>query len=63
MNKKKQFKHEVSFGGPASSGKRSTGKHVSPNHRSVRKKDLVEVYNRFYKSQVSDLYRAVRDAR
>ena len=40
--------------------KRSTGKKVSPNHRSVGKKDLVNVYNRFYREQVADLYRAVK---
>lgn len=40
--------------------KSSGGKKVSPNHRSVNKKDLVSVYKRFYKDQVADLYRAVR---
>jgi len=40
--------------------KRSTGKKVSPNHKSMGKKGLVNVYNRFYRDQVADLYRAVK---
>jgi len=40
--------------------KRRTGKKVSPNHRSINKKDLVNVYNRFYRDQVADLYKAVK---
>ncbi len=39
--------------------KRTTRKKVSPNHRSVSKKDLTRVYNKLYKDQVTALYRAI----
>lgn len=54
--KKKGFVQSCEIAGMK---KRSTGKKVSPNHRSVGKNDLVNVYNRFYREQVADLYRAV----
>ena len=56
--KKKHYIHSCEIAGMK---KRSTGKNVSPNHKSVRKKDLVNVYNRFYRDQVADLYRAVKN--
>ena len=47
-------------------GKRHAGgKNVSPNHRSVEvdKKDLITIYNKFYKDQVAALYRAIHTGR
>ena len=55
--KKKGFVQSCEIAGMK---KRSTGKKVSPNHKSVGKKDLVSIYNRFYRDQVADLYRAVK---
>jgi len=39
--------------------KRSYDKKVSPNHKSVGKQELLQVYNKFYKDQVAALYRAI----
>ena len=55
--KKKRFVQPCNISGM---GKRNIGKKVSPNHRSVNKKELLDVYNQFYRDQVADLYRAVR---
>ena len=39
--------------------KRLYKKKVSPNHKSMNKKDLMKVYNKFYRDQVSALYKAI----
>ena len=36
-------------------------RNVSPAHNKINKKELVSVFNRFYKEQVADLYKAVRN--
>ena len=38
-------------------------KKVSPNHRSVKpeKKSIMEIYDRYYKEQVTALYKAVKE--
>jgi len=56
---KKKNIHPVELGSSIYGKKRSTSKKVSPIHKSVSKKDLIKVYNKFYKSQVNALYRAI----
>ncbi|MEA3489759.1 MAG: hypothetical protein U9R44_05420 [Candidatus Omnitrophota bacterium] len=58
--KKKKFLQACDIGGSIYGKKRSSGKKVSPIHKSVTSKELMEVYSKFYKDQVSALYRAVR---
>ncbi|MFC1548499.1 hypothetical protein ACFL5E_00915 [Candidatus Omnitrophota bacterium] len=38
-------------------------KKVSPNHRSVKpdKKSIMEIYDRYYKEQVTALYKVVQE--
>ena len=60
---KKKYIQSCEFGGSIYGKKRTTGKKVSPNHRSVSKKDLVRVYNKFYKDQVAALYKAIEKGR
>ena len=51
---KKKHVQKCNIGGSSSSaGKRSTG------NKGKKSKDVVEVYNKFYKDQVAALYRAV----
>jgi len=57
--KKKRFIQSVELGGSIYGKKRSTGKNVSPNHRSVSKKDIMSVYDKFYKNQAAALYKAI----
>lgn len=59
--KEKKHIHSVDFGGSIYGKKRTTGKRVSPNHKSVKKKDLVEIYNKFYRDQVAALYKAIHE--
>ncbi len=41
-------------------GKRTAGKKVSPIHNDkANKKDVADIYNKFYKTQVSALYKAI----
>ncbi len=43
-------------------GKKGMGrKKVSPNHKSVGRKELTDVYDKFYKNQVAALYRAINN--
>ncbi len=60
MTKKKGFIQAVELGGSIYGKKRSTGKNVSPNHRSVSKKDIMSVYDKFYKKQADALYKAIK---
>ncbi|MFQ5952232.1 MAG: hypothetical protein ACE5JK_02385 [Candidatus Omnitrophota bacterium] len=38
------------------------GKKVNTRYKNVRKKDLANVYNKFFKDQVSALYRAINNS-
>jgi len=60
---RKKHVHSCELDGSFYGKKRTTGKKVSPNHRSVSKKDLVKVYNKFYKDQVAALYKAIHQGR
>jgi hypothetical protein len=44
-------------------GKKTKGRRASVNHENIRKKDLIDVYNRFFKDQVEALYRAIHHGR
>jgi hypothetical protein len=61
--RKRKYTHLCNTKGTLYGRKRSTGKNVSPNHRSIapHKKDIAELYNKFYRDQVAALYRAIRD--
>lgn len=37
------------------------GKNVSPLHNGLKKSDVVKIFNRFYRDQVNELYRAVKN--
>jgi len=58
--KKKRFIQACEMGGSIYGQKRSSGKKVSPMHNTVNKKSLMEVYDKFYKDQVSAVYKAVK---
>jgi hypothetical protein len=59
---KKKFTHSVNMGTSAGKGKRTTGMNVSPLHnKGVSRKALTDIYNKYYRDQVSALYRAVID--
>ena len=63
MRKKtKRHVHSLNLGDGTFAPKKSTSKNVSPNHKSVSRKELITVYNKFYKNQVAALYRAVHNA-
>jgi len=59
MKKEKKYIQACDIGGSIYGKKSSTGKKVSPNHRSVGKNDIRRVYNKFYKDQVTALYNAI----
>ncbi|HNX91307.1 MAG TPA: hypothetical protein PKY78_05735 [Candidatus Omnitrophota bacterium] len=60
---KKKFLHACSIGGSIY-GKIGTPKRATFQHNNkVEKKDVVEVYNKFYKNQVSALYKAIHRGR
>lgn len=56
---KKRFIQACEVGGSIY-GKKGAGKKVSPIHKDVSKKDLINVYNKFYKNQVTALYEAIQ---
>lgn len=59
---KKRFIQACDLSG-AIYGKRSEGGKRATGRRDVAKKDVVEVYNKFYKDQVAALYRAIHSGR
>ena len=61
MKKIRKHTHACNLGAPAGNRKNSIGKKVSPLHKGVDRRALSEVYNKYYKDQVSALYRAVID--
>ena len=61
--RKRKYTHFCSAKEAVCGKKRSTGKKVSPNHYSTapHKKDIAELYTRFYRDQVAALYRAIQN--
>jgi hypothetical protein len=56
---KKKFIQACEITGSIYAKKRAGGKMVSPIHMSVNREELAKVYNKFYKDQVTALYRAL----
>lgn len=56
----KKFLQSCTMGGSIYGKKGVTPKRAG--HKDIVKKDVVEVYNKFYKDQVSALYRAIHGA-
>lgn len=56
---KKKYIQACEITGSIYGKKRAIGKRVSPNHMSVNREELAKVYNKFYKDQVTALYRAL----
>ena len=59
MKKKKRFIQACEIGGSIYGRKRAAGKKVSPLHRSVGTKAVREVYDKYYRDQVTALYKAI----
>lgn len=60
MPKKKKHVHSCRMGQSAPKS-RSVGKKVSPLHKRVSKKALNEIYEKYYRSQLAALYRAIQE--
>ncbi|MBD3425927.1 MAG: hypothetical protein GF409_01695 [Candidatus Omnitrophica bacterium] len=61
--KKRKYTHYCAVTELYCGRKRITGKKlVSPNHKSVEphKKSIGDIYKKYYKSQVEELYRAIK---
>jgi hypothetical protein len=58
---KKTYDHSCRVDGILCSKKQGAGKKVSPLHNMPGKKEFVSVFNRFYREQVEELYRAVKN--
>lgn len=58
--KKKTFLQACELGAELYGKKGGSRKKVSPIHNKVSKKNVRDVYDRFYKDQVAALYRAVQ---
>jgi hypothetical protein len=43
-------------------GKKKSSKRTASSRKNVSKKDLAHVYNKFFKDQVSALYRAINNS-
>jgi hypothetical protein len=56
---RKTHNHSCRIDGYSKKG--SAGKNVSPLHTGVKKSEVVKIFNRFYRDQVNDLYRAVKN--
>ena len=56
---KKKYIQACEVGGSIYGKKRPAGKGDNPGRGKASKKDLVRVYNRFYRDQVAALYRAI----
>ena len=61
MRKPKKHIHECRIQRRVMSKGTLAGKKVSPLHKGVDRRALSEVYKKFYKDQVTALYRAVID--
>ena len=57
--KRKRFSHSVKMTKEGSGARKFFGKKVSPEHNNVSKGSIRSVYDRFYRDQVSELYKAV----
>lgn len=60
MKKKKRFLQACEIGGSLYGKKRTTSKSGTARRGKIQKKNLVETYNKFYKDQVSALYKAIQ---
>ena len=59
---KKKYTQSCSMGPAADATERSSGKKISPLHnRGVNRKSLASIYDKYYRDQVAELYRAVID--
>jgi len=58
---KKRYLQACEVGGSIYGKKRQTGKQHHANVNRISKKDVVEVYNKFYKDQVAALYKAIHN--
>jgi hypothetical protein len=61
VKKTKKHTHACNLGDPVGSRRTSIGKKVSPLHKGADRRALSEIYDKYYKDQVSALYRAVID--
>ncbi len=59
--KKKKYIQACEMGGSIY-GKKKVKKRTTLHVKNVQKKDLAEVYNKFFKDQVSALYRAIKSS-
>jgi hypothetical protein len=57
--KKKKFIQACSVGGPIYGKKRTAGKNSAAKKSKTGQKDLSAVYNKFYREQVTALYKAI----
>lgn len=60
---RKKYIQACEVGGSIYGKKRRTGKKGNYNRKNVNKKELIKVYNKFYKDQVAALYRAIHHGR
>jgi len=60
---KKKYIQSCELGGSIYGKTRQTNKAASASNSKVTKKDLMQVYNQFFKSQASALYDAVNKSR
>ncbi|MCK4852379.1 MAG: hypothetical protein KAS86_04615 [Candidatus Omnitrophica bacterium] len=56
---KKKYIQACEVGGSIYGKKHTTEKRNTAGHGKASKKDIVKVYNRFYRDQVAALYRAI----
>jgi hypothetical protein len=59
VKKKRKYIQACNVGGSIYGKKRNTKKRTTISSKQVSKKDLAEVYNKFFKDQVAALYRAI----
>ena len=57
--KEKRFSHSVKLKKKSLGTRKFFGKKVSPEHNNISKESLKSVFDRCYRDQASELYRAV----
>ena len=61
MRKNKKHVQACNLNNPVTGKRQAGGKKVSPLHKGVDRRALTDMYNKYYKDQVSALYRAIID--
>jgi len=61
-SKRKRFIHPVDLEGNIYGRKKSVAKRHASDSSKVGRKELVKVYNKFYRDQVAALYKAIHNS-